>query len=178
MRDRFDAIRPLDETTGLISAVIETPKGSRQKYRYDHEVGLFRWGFELPEGMAFPYSFGFLPNTKAGDGDPLDVLILLDGDIPMGTLVQAAPLGVIEAKQTKGGNTVRNDRIIARASLSRAFRGVDRLEHLRDGLVDELEQFFVQYNRLRERSFSPIGRDGPEATRELIRGSMVARSGE
>ncbi len=58
--------------------VIETPKGSHNKYDYDEELGLFMLGGVLPEGMSFPYDFGFLPSTLGGDGDPLDVMLLID----------------------------------------------------------------------------------------------------
>lgn len=172
MSERFARIQPIDDA-GLLTAIIETPKGSRQKYSYDEDSGLFRWSFELPEGMSFPYSFGFLPNTLAEDGDPVDVLILLDGAIPMSTLVEACPLGVIEAEQTEAGETVRNDRVIARARRSRAFDGIAQLDDLRPGFVDEIEAFFVQYNRLRGRTFAPLGRGGPDAARAIVQEGLA-----
>ena len=61
-----------------LNVVIETPKGSRNKYNYDEKLGLFKLGGVLPSGASFPFDFGFVPSTVGGDGDPLDVLVLLD----------------------------------------------------------------------------------------------------
>src|SRR5215208_2084314 len=96
-KDFLKAVPPYDDESGDVNVIIETPRGSRQKYTYDPELGLFRWKFELPEGNAFPYSFGFVPNTLGQDGDPVDILLLLDADVPVGTLVPAKLIGVIEA---------------------------------------------------------------------------------
>ena len=62
----------------LCNVIIETPKGSRNKFDYDPEVGLFRLGGVLPLGAVFPFDFGYVPGTLGEDGDPLDVLVLMD----------------------------------------------------------------------------------------------------
>jgi inorganic pyrophosphatase len=64
--------------TGSIEVVIETPKGSRNKFKYDPISHRFKLSKVLPEGMVFPHDFGFVPNTKGPDGDPIDVLVLVD----------------------------------------------------------------------------------------------------
>src|SRR3954464_1041429 len=73
----IDRINPEAEE-GKWHVVIETPKGSHNKYKYEPELGAFTLAGVLPEGMAFPYDFGFFPSTKADDGDPFDVLLLMD----------------------------------------------------------------------------------------------------
>ncbi len=93
----------------LWNVVIETPKGSRNKFDYDPELGLFRLGGVLPLGAVFPFDFGFVPSTLGGDGDPLDVLTLMDEPAFTGCLVTVRLLGVIEAEQSEGGETTRND---------------------------------------------------------------------
>ncbi len=93
----------LDRKTMTCRAVIETPKGSRSKFDYDEESGLFRLAGLLPEGMSFPLDFGFFPSTKAEDGDPLDVLVLHDEPIPVGALLTIRLIGVIEVDQTSRG---------------------------------------------------------------------------
>ncbi len=65
----------------LVNVFVETPKGSRQKYDLDHGIGLMTWSLELSAGLNFPFSFGFVPNKKAEDGDALDIILLLDADI-------------------------------------------------------------------------------------------------
>src|SRR5262249_59130695 len=86
---------------------------SRTKFKYDEKHGLFIFDKALPIGQNFPFDFGFLPSTKGGDGDPLDILVLTDEPTFVGCLVHAKLLGVIEAEQTENGETNRNDRLIA-----------------------------------------------------------------
>ena len=70
-------LAPLDKKTDALQVIIETPKGSRNKYAFDENQGLFLLKKVLPAGMAFPYDFGFVPSTRAEDGDPVDVLVLM-----------------------------------------------------------------------------------------------------
>lgn len=78
----------------LVQAIIETPKSSRNKYAYDPEQGIFALRKVLPEGMVFPHDFGFLPQTLAEDGDPIDVLLLMDVPAFSGCLIPARLIGV------------------------------------------------------------------------------------
>lgn len=159
---------PIDDD-GNINVLIETPKGSRQKYDIDHETGLFQWSLELPAGVTFPYSFGFVPNTLAEDGDPIDILLLLDGEVPQGTLVKAHAIGVLQVSQDEGeAGMVRNDRVIAVANLSRTFAGIEELSELRDGFAWDMEEFFSTYNRMINRKIEIIGRKPAKAAKKLI----------
>src|SRR5215213_321261 len=100
-----------DPKTGEVVVVAETPKGSRNKYSYDAGLGAFRLAAVLPEGTSFPFDFGFVPSTLGEDGDPLDVLVLLDTPVVAGCVLTARLIGVIEAEQReRGGERVRNDR--------------------------------------------------------------------
>jgi len=76
------------DTNGKIQVVIETPKGSRNKYAFDEEQRVFSLTKVLPAGMTFPYDFGFIPSTKAEDGDPTDVLVLMDEPAFPGCLLE------------------------------------------------------------------------------------------
>src|SRR5262244_2461710 len=104
---------PFGPRSEYVNAVIETPKGSRTKFKYDEELGLFMFDKALPIGQSFPFDFGFLPSTKGDDGDPIDILVLADEPTFVGCLIRAKLLGVIEAEQTENGKTERNDRLIA-----------------------------------------------------------------
>jgi inorganic pyrophosphatase len=148
--------------------VIETPKGSRNKFNYDPKHGLFRLGGVLPAGASFPFDFGFVPATLGEDGDPLDVLVLMDEPAFAGCLVPARLIGVIEAEQTEAGQTAQNDRLIAVAADSRYHRDVQSLEDLNPTLVAEIEHFFVSYNSIRGKEFKPSRRSGPERARQLV----------
>jgi len=141
------ALPTFDPSTGEILAIVETPKGSRNKYNYDPKVGAFRLDGVLSEGMSFPYDFGFIPSTLGDNGDPLDVLILLDAPVLMGCLVTVRLLGVIEAEQQeRDGERNRNDRLIAAATHAHTHEHIRSLEDLPPYLLNEVEGFFAQYN--------------------------------
>src|SRR5256714_11155497 len=112
-------LEAFDDDGKELNVIIETPKGSRNKFNYDDKLRLFKLGGVLPSGAVFPFDFGFVPSTTGGDGDPLDVLVLMDEPAFAGCLVRVRPVGVIEAEQTeRDGGTARNDRLIAVASQS------------------------------------------------------------
>ncbi|HEX8455775.1 MAG TPA: inorganic diphosphatase [Pyrinomonadaceae bacterium] len=157
----------------ILRVIIETPQGSRNKFNYDEELGLFKLGGVLPAGAFFPFDFGFVPSTLGGDGDPLDVLVLMDAPVFVGCLVEVRLLGVFEAMQTEeDGERTRNDRLIAVAAGARNHREVRTLAQLSENLLDEIEHFFVSYNEMKGKKFEPLGRFGPERARELIEEGM------
>src|SRR5215212_1303855 len=117
--------------SGELNVIIETPKGSRNKFNYEEEHHLFKLGGVLPAGAVFPFDFGFIPSTLGGDGDPLDVLLLMDEPAFPGCLVPARLIAVIEAEQTeRDGETTRNDRLIAVAADSHTHGDVRSLSDL------------------------------------------------
>jgi inorganic pyrophosphatase len=161
-------ITPFDRDSGDLHVVIDTPKGSRNKFAWDEERELFELSGVLPAGAVFPYDFGFIPGTKGEDGDALDVLVLMDEPAFSGCLVACRLLGVIEAEQTEEGRTERNDRLIAVASTSRTHGHLQSLDDLNSKIVDEIEHFFVSYNTAKGKKFKPLGRFGPERARKLV----------
>jgi inorganic pyrophosphatase len=161
-----------DAESGDLNVVIETPQGSRNKYDYDDNLRLFRLHHVLPRGASFPFDFGFVPSTLGDDGDPLDVLVLMDQPAFTGCLVGARLIGVIEAEQTQEGKTTRNDRLIAVTANSQAHSHIDSLEQLPGELLDEIEHFFISYNVMYDRRFKPIGRKGPERAAALVQEGM------
>ena len=160
---------PFDEETGDLNVIIETPKGSRNKYSWDEKLGLFKLKGVLTEGHSFPYDFGFIPNTKGGDGDPLDVLVLMDESAFAGCYLTARLIGVIEAEQTEtDGKTERNDRLIAVASVSKTHSDIRSINDLNEKLVDQIEHFFVSYNQAKGKQFNPLGRFAARKAREVV----------
>jgi inorganic pyrophosphatase len=152
----------LDTNDFTCRAVIETPKGSRSKFDYDPDSGLFLLAGLVPAGMSFPLSFGFIPSTRAEDGDPLDVMVLHEEAIPVGSLVSVRLLGIIEGDQTEHGKTVRNDRILAVSTCSHEYEQIKDVEQLGDKFLDHLTQFWVNYNVLKGKRFEVRGMHGPE----------------
>lgn len=159
----------MDKATGDVTAVIETPKGSANKYDYDPEYAVFRLVRVLPEGMTFPYDFGFVPSTLGEDGDPLDVLVFLDVPAIVGCVMTIRLIGVIEARQrNKGEDWFRNDRFLAVATQDRRYNHVQALDDLRPNLVDEIEAFFFYYNEMNGKEFERINRGDARTARKLI----------
>src|SRR5260370_15397775 len=101
----------LDAKIRVCQEIVETAKGSRNKFDYDPDSGLFMLGGLLPEGMMFPFDFGFIPSTLGEDGDPLDIMVLMDAPAHVGCLMQVRIIGVITAEQAEDGKTETNDRL-------------------------------------------------------------------
>jgi inorganic pyrophosphatase len=153
--------------------IIETPKGSHNKYKFDDNLGLFMLNGVLPEGMSFPYDFGFLPSTVGEDGDPLDVLLLMDEPAFCGCLVPARLIGVIEAQQTEeDGTSERNDRLVAVPVKARNFSDCKSVKQLNDHRLYEIEQFFVSYNRIHGKKFKLLGLHGVAKAETCARRGM------
>lgn len=167
-RNAFEELPSFDPETGELNAVVDTPKGSRNKFKYDEKMGVFKLGGVLPLGASFPFDFGYIPGTKAEDGDALDVLILMDEPAFSGCVVPAKLIGVIEANQTEDGKTTRNDRLIAIAASSRNHSHVRFLGDLNSNVTKEIEHFFVSYNAAKGKRFEVLGRSGPERAKVLV----------
>lgn len=159
--------------TGERIAVIETPRNSRAKIDYDPDREIFHIHHLLSAGLVFPADFGFIPRTKADDGDPLDVMVLMDEPGYPGLVVAVHVLGVIEAKQTEEAKTVRNDRLIARAMETSQFGNLETLSDLSSEMIEQFENFFITYNHLRGKKFQPIGRRGGKEAERLIKKSTL-----
>jgi inorganic pyrophosphatase len=156
----------------IVHCVIETPMGSRNKFKFDEEIGCYALSGVLPQGMMFPQAFGFVPGTKAADGDPEDVLVIMDLPVFTGCVVPSRLLGVIEAEQTEDGETDRNDRLIAVAAHSKDYSDVNSLKDLNGTMLNEIEQFFVNYNKEKGKKFKVLGRKGPQEAMKLLKKSL------
>jgi inorganic pyrophosphatase len=165
---RLDRI-PCVDGKGRLRAVIESPQASRHKFKYDASIDHFTVDASLPAGMAFPFDFGFFPCTQAADGDPLDVLVLMDAPAFPGAVVAVRLLGVIEADQSDDGEKpYRNDRIIALADGNTERGDLRRLSDLNEHLMTQIKSFFVTYASLRGKSFEPLRDRGPGHARRAL----------
>jgi inorganic pyrophosphatase len=158
-----------------INVVIETARGSRNKFAWDEDVRLFRLRKVLPEGMAFPYDFGFVPSTLAEDGDPLDVLVLMDEPAFAGCLLTARVVGAIlgdEAEPRRPRRRVRNDRLVAVALASRTHDDLRSLADLNGSMLDQVEAFFTHYQQTLGKRYRVRGRKGPRAAWQLVESAV------
>ena len=161
-------LKPFDRKSGDLNVVIDTPKGCRNKYAFDFDIRAYKLKTVLPHGAVFPFDFGSIPGTVAADGDPLDVLVLMDEPAFVGCLVKARLLGVIEAEQTEDGKTERNDRLIAVAAESHTHSSLKSLQKMDPTLIREIEHFFVSYNNVRGKHFKVKRRKGSAVAKRLI----------
>lgn len=167
-------LETLHKKDGLLQVIIETPKSSRNKYSFDVDQKIFALKKVLPAGMAFPYDFGFLPNTIADDGDPIDVLVLMDEPAFPGCLLRARLIGVIEGEQLEGKQRVRNDRLVAIAEANHSYTNIKRLKDLPRRFLKELEVFFVDYHKLEGKTYKLLGCKGASAAQTLIKQAQKA----
>lgn len=151
-----------------IVVTIETPKGSRNKIKYDTSSRQFKLSKVMPEGMMFPYDFGFVPLTKAEDGDPLDVLVLTDEPLFPGCRVECSLIGVLKAEQKEKRHTNRNDRLIAVANQSLLYSDTKTLKDLNPKVLQQVEDFFVNYQKVRGIEVRILGHAGPREALKIL----------
>ena len=158
-----------NEHLTTVHSVIESPRGNQIKFKYIPSCDSFAVSYILPTGSVFPRDYGFIPSTLGKDGDPLDILVLLDAPTFTGCIVPTRIIGVIEAEQTQDGATFRNDRLIGIAAAAHEYAHVNSISDLDPIIVKEIEHFYISYNEMRNRRFKPLKHSGPEVAFELIR---------
>jgi inorganic pyrophosphatase len=157
-----------DKKSGECRAIVETPKGRRNKFDYDPDLQSFILAGLLAEGLSFPYDFGFIPSTLGDDGDPLDVMILMDEPAHVGCILQVRIVGVIEAEQTEDGKKTINNRLIAVAVHSYNHAHIHSISEMNKSVIDQVGEFFVTYNKSRGKRFKVKGTHGPSRAAKLI----------
>src|SRR6202041_2982215 len=162
----------------LVQVIIETPKGSRNKYAFNEKIRIFELTKVLPAGMTFPYDFGFIPSTRAEDGDPTDVLVLMDEPAFPGCLLKCRVVGIIEGEQGEKKKRERNDRIVAVEQENHSYAYVKHVDDLGKKFVRELEEFFVNYHKMLGKTYSIIAVKGPGEARRRIKDGERANTGK
>jgi inorganic pyrophosphatase len=161
---------PPSPSSGLVHVVVETPRGSIVKLKYDAALEQFVLKRALPLGFAYPYDWGFVPGTHAEDGDPVDALVCWESSSPPGTVLRCRPLGVLELSQRdrKRRRRLRNDRVLCvpeRDPRTASLRGV---QDLPERVRDELAHFFVASVQLEGKEARVHGWGGAEAALALL----------
>jgi inorganic pyrophosphatase len=161
--------KPENKATEVI---VETPRGCRNKYKYDEKNRRMKLSKVLPEGMVFPYDFGFFPGTKGEDGDPLDVLVLSDEPTFPGCQIDCRLIGSIRAEQKDAdGKQNRNDRLVAVAEASVLYASIHELSDLEPMLLQQIEDFFVNYQRARDVEVKLMGRGNARQAQQKVKQS-------
>jgi inorganic pyrophosphatase len=129
-----------------VHAVIETPRDTRHKYAFEPKLGIFKLKQTLPEGLEWPYDYGFVPRTLADDGDPLDVLVLSTIPTFTGCLLETRVLGIVRLKK----NGVENDRVIAapprQSGVSQRSDAFDDIDDVPKETIGDVCRFLVEYS--------------------------------
>jgi len=171
---RFDDVPPYEAEGDRVHVLIDTPAGSRNKYKFDEKLGLLRLSRVLPAGLVFPYDFGSVPGTRAADGDPLDVLVL---DVPPtfpGCLITARLIGVLRARQVENGKSIRNDRLIGVGETPVNSSPMRELRDIEPERLDDIARFFETYNAAQGRTFKVTGRGSRPAAQAALKNAMRA----
>jgi len=158
-----------DTKKGTCRAIIETPKGCRNKFDYDPDSELFMLGGLLPEGMMFPFDFGFIPSTLGDDGDPLDILVFMDAPAHVGCLIEVRLIGIVSAEQTQEGEKQTNDRLLGVAIHSYDHEGIKTVDDIGKTRLSQVEEFFVSYNKQRGKKFSIRATGGPKKAIKFLK---------
>lgn len=158
---------PLRDESGRVRVVVEVPRGSGVKLKYDDRLGLFVWSRALCLGIRYPYDFGFLPQTLAGDGDALDAVVFAEETSYPGVVVPARAIGALRVEQQRRGHAVkRNDRVLVVPASAHRRKQLDDIGAVPQRVLDELEAFFAASLALTGKSVRFCGwADAAEATR-------------
>ena len=163
-----------DSKDRRIHAVIETPRDTRQKYVFEPDMGIFKLKAVLAEGLEWPYDYGFVPQTLADDGDPLDVLILSTAPTFTGCLVEARVLGLV--RLCKDGT--ENDRLL---SAPQRFSGIaqpsdryDDVEDLPKEMIEGICRFLIDYSAEEGHKIEFKGVKSKKKAFEAIESTMAA----
>lgn len=162
-------IESREPESGNVRVVIDTPAGSRNKYKFDTSTGLFRIARVLPLGLAFPHDFGSVPSTCAEDGDPLDVMVLGLAPSFAGCLVAVRLIGEIRCVQRERGKRIRNDRLLGVVLSPVNDPQLEELAELDPEHLHAIEHFFISYNQAQGREFRVTGRAGARAANATLK---------
>jgi inorganic pyrophosphatase len=149
---------------GWVEAVIEIPKGSRNKYEYDHRRGIFRLDRVLYSSVHYPTDYGFIDHTLSGDGDPLDILVIVEEPTFTGCRLRARPIGTLETQDAKG----RDEKILAVPVDDPRFTGIAELDQLHEHWAKEIATFFGTYKELQGEAVEVRGWHGAQAAWKTI----------
>ena len=156
-----------DQAPEIVTAVIEIPQGSVNKYEYDKKLHVFRLDRNLYSPVHYPGDYGFIPRTLDEDGDPLDILVLGDAPTFPGCVYLARPIGLFEMLD----QGIRDEKILAYATGNPRFSSIHNYKDVQPHILREVEHFFSIYKDLEGKRTKVLGWKDRDAAHEIIRSS-------
>lgn len=158
------ALIPAQPKPGLINVLIEIPAGSKNKYEFDKDMNAFALDRVLFSSVQYPYDYGFVPNTLADDGDPLDGMVLMDQPTFPGCVIAARPIGMLE--MIDGGD--RDEKILCVPDADPRYRNVTSLKDVAPHRLDEIAEFFKTYKNLEKKVTQILGWQDIDQVKPLV----------
>jgi inorganic pyrophosphatase len=164
------------DADGAVRVVVESPRGCGLKLKYEPELGAFAYGRPLPLGLTYPYDWGFVPGTRADDGDPLDALVISDVPSYPGVVIPCRPLGVVllDQRRKKGGRE-RNDRLVLVPRDGDRWEDLKNPDSLSSRMRDEIEHFFLSTTFFSQKQARIHAWKGPGPALDLVRRSELKK---
>jgi inorganic pyrophosphatase len=157
------------EFPDLVEIVVEIPRGSRNKYEFDERTGVFRLDRVLSSAVFYNFDYGFIEDTRAGDGDHTDALLIIDEPTFPGCRVWARPVGVLEMRDDKGDDY----KVLCVAEGDPNQAHVEKLEDVRPHRLVEIEHFFQTYQLLEDKTVDVLGWRSLDRAREILEADRV-----
>ncbi|MBE9067500.1 inorganic diphosphatase [Leptolyngbya cf. ectocarpi LEGE 11479] len=161
---------PAQPKPGLINVLIEIPGGSKNKYEFDKDINAFALDRVLFSSVQYPYDYGFVPNTLADDGDPLDGMVLMDEPTFPGCVISARPIGMLE--MIDGGD--RDEKILCVPNEDPRYTDVKTLDDIASHRLDEIAEFFKTYKNLEKKVTEILGWKGLDQVQPLVEQCIAA----
>jgi len=161
---------PAQPEPGLINVLVEIPGGSKNKYEFDKELNAFSLDRVLFSSVQYPCDYGFVPNTLADDGDPLDGMVMMDQPTFPGCVIAARPIGMLE--MIDGGD--RDEKILCVPAKDPRYAGVKSLDDVSPHRLDEIAEFFRSYKNLEKKVTEILGWQNVDKVAALVEECLAA----
>lgn len=161
---------PPQPKPGLINVLIEIPAGSKNKYEFDKDLNAFALDRVLYASVQYPYDYGFIPNTLADDGDPLDGMVIMDQPTFPGCVITARPIGMLE--MIDSGD--RDEKLLCVPDKDPRYASVNTLSDIASHRLDEIAEFFRTYKNLEKKVTEILGWKDADQVQALIQSCIAA----
>ncbi len=155
---------PAQPKPGLVNVLIEIPGGSKNKYEFDKDINAFALDRVLYASVQYPFDYGFIPNTLADDGDPLDGMVIMDQPTFPGCVITARPIGMLG--MIDGGD--QDEKILCVPDKDPRYAGVKTLADVAQHRLDEIAEFFRTYKNLEKKVTEITGWQDADKVQSLV----------